>query len=103
MSGSQTVAAIINLDPELAFMPYLFGIYLLHGFFILLLFANRMPQLGGPNSEVEEAWETIVRAHEICIVTLSSEFQRSFRSILRITLYAVRSAEPNKIMIRRPG
>ncbi|KAH7307912.1 fungal-specific transcription factor domain-containing protein [Rhexocercosporidium sp. MPI-PUGE-AT-0058] len=97
VSGSQAVAAIIKLDPELAFMPYLFGIYLLHGSFILLLFADRMPQLGGPNPEVEEACETIVRAHEICIVTLSTEFQRSFRRILRSTLYAVRSTEPKLI------
>jgi hypothetical protein len=95
VSGSQAVAAIIDLDPELAFMPYLFGIYLLHGSFILLLFADRMPQLGGPNPEVEAACETIVRAHEICIVTLSTEFQRSFRRILRSTLYASRSLEPN--------
>lgn len=97
VSGSQAVAAIIDLDPELAFMPYLFGIYLLHGSFILLLFADRMPQLGGPNPEVEAACETIVRAHEICIVTLSTEFQRSFRRILRSTLYAVRSLEPNAL------
>jgi hypothetical protein len=92
ISASQTVAAIIELDPELVFMPYLFGIYLLHGSFILLLFADRMQQLGGPNSEVEQACETIVRAHEVCIATLSTEFQRSFRRMLRTTLYRVRRA-----------
>lgn len=92
ISASQTVAAIIELDPELVFMPYLFGIYLLHGSFILLLFADRMQQLGGPNPEVEHACETIVRAHEVCIATLSTEFQRSFRRMLRTTLYRVRRA-----------
>jgi hypothetical protein len=35
-------------------MPYLFGIYLLHESFILLLFADRMSQLGA-NESVEEA------------------------------------------------
>jgi hypothetical protein len=72
VSASQAVAAIIELDPELVFMPYLFGIYLLHGSFILLLFADRMLQLGGPNPDVEQACETIIRAHEICVVTLST-------------------------------
>lgn len=74
ISASEAVSEIIKLDPELNFMPYLFGIYLLHGSFILLLFADRMPQLG-PNQSVEQACETIIRAHEVCVVTLSTEFQ----------------------------
>ncbi|KAH8799451.1 transcriptional activator xlnR [Xylogone sp. PMI_703] len=89
VAASKAVATIITLDPELVFMPYLFGIYLLHGSFILLLFADRMPQLGGPNAEVEQACETVIRAHEVCVVTLSTEFQRSFRRVLRSTLYSV--------------
>ena len=95
VAASQAVDTIITLDPELVFMPYLFGIYLLHGSFILLLFADRMPQLGGANPEVERACETIIRAHEICIVTLSTEFQRSFRRVLRSTLFAVKNAVPS--------
>lgn len=74
IAASQAVSSILNLDPELVFMPYLFGIYLLHGSFILLLFADRMPQLG-PNPSVEQACETLIRAHEVCVVTLSTEFQ----------------------------
>lgn len=74
IEASEAVAQILRLDPELTFMPYLFGIYLLHGSFILLLFADRMPQLG-QNQSVEQACETIIRAHEVCIVTLSTEFQ----------------------------
>lgn len=74
IAASQAVNSILNLDPELVFMPYLFGIYLLHGSFILLLFADRMPQLG-PNPSVEQACETLIRAHEVCVVTLSTEFQ----------------------------
>lgn len=72
--ASQSVSAILNLDPELAFMSYLFGIYLLQGSFVLLLFADRMP-LVGINESVEQACETIIRAHEVCVVTLSTEFQ----------------------------
>ena len=77
IDASEAVADILKLDPELTFMPYLFGIYLLHGSFILLLFADRMPQLG-QNQSVEQACETIIRAHEVCVVTLSTEFQVSF-------------------------
>lgn len=76
ISASEAVSQILRCDPELTFMPYLFGIYLLHGSFILLLFADRMPQLG-PNKSVETACETIIRAHEVCVVTLSTEFQVS--------------------------
>lgn len=74
--ASQSVSTILTIDPELTFMSYLFGIYLLQGSFILLLFADRMPQLG-PNESVEQACETIIRAHEVCVVTLSTEFQVS--------------------------
>lgn len=74
IAASQAVSSILKFDPELTFMPYLFGIYLLHGSFILLLFADRMPQVGA-NQSVELACEIIVRAHEVCVVTLSTEFQ----------------------------
>ncbi len=51
IAASEAVSSILRSDPELTFMPYLFGTYLLHGSFILLLFADRMPQLG-PNQSV---------------------------------------------------
>lgn len=81
IEASEAVADILRLDPELTFMPYLFGIYLLHGSFILLLFADRMPQLG-QNQSVEQACETIIRAHEVCVVTLSTEFQVGITEML---------------------
>jgi xylanolytic transcriptional activator XlnR len=93
VAASAAVGHILEEDPELTFMPYLFGIYLLQGSFILLLFADRMPQLG-PNQNVQLACETIIRAHEVCVVTLSTEFQRSFRKVLRSTLYSVRGSSP---------
>lgn len=74
IAASQAVEAILGLDPELTFMPYLFGIYLLHGSFTLLLFADRMPQIGA-NPGVVSAVETIIRAHEVCVVTLNTDFQ----------------------------
>jgi xylanolytic transcriptional activator XlnR len=77
IAASDAMSRILACDPELSFMPYLFGIYLLHGSFILLLFADRMPQLG-LNESVEKACEIIIRAHEVCVVTLSTEFQVRF-------------------------
>jgi hypothetical protein len=74
IAAAQSLTEILRVDPELSFMPYLFGIYLFHGSFILLLFAERMPQIG-PNESVEQACEVIIRAHEVSIVTLSTEFQ----------------------------
>ncbi|KAK9416521.1 hypothetical protein SUNI508_09627 [Seiridium unicorne] len=106
IAASEAVSMILEYDPELGFMPYLFGIYLLQGSFILLLFADRMPQLG-LNQSVAQACETIIRAHEVCIVTLSTEFQRSFRRVVRSTLYSVRGINPTeleeyKLTRRRP-
>lgn len=96
IAASEAVARILEFDPELGFIPYLFGIYLLQGSFILLLFADRMPQLG-LNQSVAHACETIIRAHEVCIVTLSTEFQRSFRRVVRSTLYSVRGISPTEL------
>ena len=74
LSATGILSQILNVDPELTFMPYLFGIYLLQGSFIFLLFVDRMPELG-PNRSVEEVCETIIRAHEVCVVTLDTTFQ----------------------------
>ncbi|OJJ00771.1 hypothetical protein ASPVEDRAFT_127556 [Aspergillus versicolor CBS 583.65] len=79
LSATAAVHQILSLDPELTFMPYLFGIYLLQGSFILLLFVDRMPELGF-NKSVEEVCETIIRAHEVSVVTLDTTFQ-----VLRLT------------------
>ncbi|KAK2740566.1 transcriptional activator xlnr [Colletotrichum kahawae] len=96
IAASDAVSRILACDPELSFMPYLFGIYLLHGSFILLLFPDRMPQIG-LNESVERACEIIIRAHEVCVVTLSTEFQKHFRKVLRSTLYSVRSPETSSV------
>ncbi|KAJ5316871.1 hypothetical protein N7508_001379 [Penicillium antarcticum] len=103
IAASQSLTEILRVDPELSFMPYLFGIYLFHGSFILLLFAERMPQIG-PNESVEQACEVIIRAHEVSIVTLSTEFQKTFRKAFRSVLYGVRNfevTEPDFPVIRK--
>ncbi|CEL09272.1 hypothetical protein ASPCAL12411 [Aspergillus calidoustus] len=92
IAAAQAISDILKVDPELSFMPYLFGIYLFHGSFVLLLFAERMSRIG-PNPSVEEACEVIIRAHEVSIVTLSTEFQKTFRKAFRAILYNARRPE----------
>ncbi|KAJ5630860.1 uncharacterized protein N7484_010960 [Penicillium longicatenatum] len=94
LSATGVVSQILTLDPELLFMPYLFGIYLLQGSFILLLFLDRMPELG-PNRSVEEVCETIIRAHEVSVVTLDTTFQKNFRKVFRSMLYDAQQAGPH--------
>ncbi|KAI2790118.1 hypothetical protein POX_d05623 [Penicillium oxalicum] len=94
LSASAVVSQILTIDPEMTFMPYLFGIYLLQGSFILLLFVDRMPELG-PNRSVEEVCETIIRAHEVSVVTLDTTFQKNFRKVFRSMLYDAQQAGPH--------
>ncbi|KAJ5546662.1 hypothetical protein N7494_004247, partial [Penicillium frequentans] len=94
LSATGVVSQIMTLDPELLFMPYLFGIYLLQGSFILLLFVDRMPELG-PNRSVEEVCETIIRAHEVSVVTLDTTFQKNFRKVFRSMLYDAQQTGPH--------
>jgi hypothetical protein len=75
VSGAEAVTDILGFDPELNFMPFLYGIYLLQGSFLLLLIADKLQ--GDASPGVVRACETIVRAHEACFVTLNTEYQVS--------------------------
>ncbi|KAF2645626.1 hypothetical protein P280DRAFT_486752 [Massarina eburnea CBS 473.64] len=88
VSAAEALNEILELDPDLSFMPFFFGIYLLQGSFLLLLIADKLQGEANPN--VVKACETIVRAHEACIVTLNTEYQRNFRKVMRSALQQVR-------------
>jgi len=75
VSGAEAVADILEYDPDLSFMPFFFGIYLLQGSFLLLLTADKLQ--GDASASVVRACEIIVRAHEACVVTLNTEYQVS--------------------------
>lgn len=75
VSAAEAVADVIEYDPDLSFMPYFFGIYLLQGSFLLLLFADKLQ--GDVSADVVKACETIVRAHEACVATLDTQYQVS--------------------------
>ncbi|KAF2875422.1 fungal-specific transcription factor domain-containing protein [Massariosphaeria phaeospora] len=84
ISAAHAVEEILELDPDLSFMPYLFGMYLLQGSLILLLLADKLST--ETNDGVIRACETIVRAHEAAVVTLNTEYQRNFRKVMISTL-----------------
>lgn len=73
VSAAEAIGDILKYDPDLSFMPYFFGIYLLQGSFLLLLIADKLQ--GEASEAVVTACETIVRAHEVCVVTLNTEYQ----------------------------
>lgn len=96
VSAAEAVSQILNFDPELSFMPYLFGIYLLHGSFILLLFADKMQIEANPT--VRSACETMIRAHEVCVATLNTEYQVSFEIKLGIILVTLLKRNFRKVL-----
>jgi hypothetical protein len=73
VSAAEAASEILDYDPDLSFMPFFFGIYLLQGSFLLLLTADKLQ--GDASPSVVRACETIVRAHEACVVTLNTEYQ----------------------------
>lgn len=75
VSAAEAISQILEYDPGLEFMPFFFGVYLLQGSFLLLLIADKLQYEASPN--VVRACEIIVRAHEACVVTLSTEYQVS--------------------------
>ncbi|KAH6614046.1 fungal-specific transcription factor domain-containing protein [Boeremia exigua] len=88
VSAAEALNEILELDPDLSFMPFFFGIYLLQGSFLLLLIADKLQGEASPN--IVRACEVIVRAHEACIVTLNTEYQRNFRNIMLSALLQMR-------------
>lgn len=82
VSAADAAADILEYDPDLSFMPFFFGIYLLQGSFLLLLTADKLQSDASPS--VVRACEIIVRAHEACVVTLNTEYQVRFYTLLNI-------------------
>jgi len=75
VNAAEAVGDVIDYDPDLSFMPFFFGVYLLQGSFLLLLFADKLQ--GDVSPDVVKACETIVRAHEACVATLDTQYQVS--------------------------
>ncbi|KPI38336.1 Arabinanolytic transcriptional activator araR [Cyphellophora attinorum] len=88
ITASECVTQILELDPDLSFMPYFFGIQLLHGSLLLLLVAYRLQADSG--SVILTACEAVVRATESCFVTLPTDYQRQFRNVMRSAIALAR-------------
>ncbi|EMR62164.1 putative transcriptional activator xlnr protein [Eutypa lata UCREL1] len=95
VSAAEAINSILEYDPGLEFMPFFFGIYLLQGSFLLLLIADKL-QLEA-SASVVRACETIIRAHEACVVTLNTEYQRNFSKVMRSALAQVRGRVPEDL------
>jgi hypothetical protein len=108
VSAAEAINNILEYDPGLEFMPFFYGVYLLQGSFLLLLIADKLQAEASPS--VVKACETIVRAHEACVVTLNTEYQvcisitipynrtnitqRNFRKVMRSALAQVKGRIP---------
>jgi xylanolytic transcriptional activator XlnR len=82
VSAAEAINDILEHDPDLSFIPFFFGIYLLQGSFLLLLIADKLQADAGQN--IVKACETIVRAHEACVVTLNTEYQVRLRQEINL-------------------
>lgn len=83
--ASQATEDILECDPELTFMPYLLGIYILQAGYAVLAVAERTDDPAGSASC--KGLETFIRVHESCIATLDTKYQvRSTSIVLRCFL-----------------
>lgn len=80
ISASTHVERILRLDPELQLIPFFFGIQLLQAGFIPFCMSERYGS--HTSTDVAQACELFVRAHEVSIATLSTQYQVNFRSLL---------------------
>lgn len=98
LEAADSVQQILRFDPDISFMPYFFGIQLLQGSFLLLLIVERLQKEAGEG--ILDACETMIRATESCVVTLNTEYQRSFRQVMRSAVAQARGRPVNPSEIR---
>ncbi|KAI2740637.1 transcriptional regulator family: Fungal Specific TF [Penicillium roqueforti] len=98
LEAADSVQQILRFDPDVSFMPYFFGIQLLQGSFLLLLIVERLQKEAGEG--ILNACETMIRATESCVVTLNTEYQRSFRQVMRSAVAQARGRPVNPSEIR---
>ncbi|CAN6644895.1 hypothetical protein TRVA0_020S02476 [Trichomonascus vanleenenianus] len=84
--ATKCLERVLTVDPDLRLIPYFFGIQLLLTGVTLLCVADHLDK--DMSNEIRYACEVVVRAHEVCIVTLNTEYQRNFRAILRGAIQA---------------
>jgi arabinolytic transcriptional activator AraR len=98
LAAAESVEQILRYDPDVSFMPYFFGIQLLQGSFLLLLIVDRLQKEAGGG--ILKACEVVIRATEACVVTLSTEYQRNFRQVMRSAVAQARGRPVNHSEVR---
>lgn len=73
IEAAVALSQILDVDPDLSFIPYFMGILLLQGSFVLLLVIDRLQ--GQTEPQIINACETVIRATEACVATLDSDYQ----------------------------
>lgn len=84
LDGTSWLRRILHLDPDVSFMPYLFGIMLFQASFPMLLIVERLQSKCG--KDILNACEVLIRATESCLVTRNTDYQRKFRQLIRSTV-----------------
>lgn len=93
ITAAQHMRRILTIDSDLMLMPFFLGIYLLQNSFVLLAVIDRVEHEA--SREVVNACETVVHAHEVCVVTLDTEYQRNFRRVMRGTINLLQQHDTN--------
>ncbi|KAL4779650.1 fungal-specific transcription factor domain-containing protein [Aspergillus varians] len=78
----ESIAHILEIDKDLSFMPFVFGIYLFHGSLNFFSVVHQMARVGG-DGMAQQGCEAIARAHEVAIKSLDTSFQRHFTRVVR--------------------
>ncbi|KAL2834632.1 hypothetical protein BJY01DRAFT_259496 [Aspergillus pseudoustus] len=77
LAAGEFVSRILERDKDMSFIPFLFGIYLVHGSITFLVLSDRMTQTG-PGPSIQQACEVSIRALEISVMTFDTAFQVRF-------------------------
>ncbi|KAL4929576.1 transcription factor domain-containing protein [Aspergillus undulatus] len=97
LKAADSVRQVLKFDPDVSFMPEFFSVQLLQGSFYFLLILQQLQDKAG--EIFLSACAVMIRANESCIVTLGSEYQRSFCQIMRSTLAQARGRPVNDCQI----
>ncbi|KAL4921115.1 fungal-specific transcription factor domain-containing protein [Aspergillus aurantiobrunneus] len=99
LKTADSVRQILKFDPDINFMPELFGAQLFRGSVYLLLILKQLRDKAG--EQFLSACEVMIRATESCIVTLDTGYQRNLCQILRSTVAQARGRPVNHCEIKQ--
>ncbi|KAL4800153.1 hypothetical protein BDV19DRAFT_384513 [Aspergillus venezuelensis] len=82
ISMGDSIAHILDVDPNFEFMPFPFAVYLFHGSMSFLSQSGHLIRLG-LHDLARHGTDAIIRANEVEVESLDTSFQRNFARILR--------------------